>query len=197
MIVEVTARKSSVLVLVCRRSLEIKCATLVVLISRLRCDADGDVVSLVPTLPTYPLRPGLDADQMMTPSNVPIPGSLLYNLEGIHYPEAVMTVPCQGRGMALIACDALVHMTDTVGVPLIGKGMLNLFGFLQKPKAPAPPPIWLRTSVRLSGKNTVEKWYADILELDFSHIVCAHGTPVVDVSHEAIADAVKAKLSTY
>lgn len=133
----------------------------------------------------------------MTAANVPIEGSIVYELEGAAFPEAVVCVPSTGRGRALIACDVLVHMTDTVGVPLLGRAAMNLFGFIAQQGAPQPAPLWLRSMVKFCGKPAVQRWYADILALDFTHVVCAHGAPVVDVARADMTAAIERKLARY
>lgn len=133
----------------------------------------------------------------MTSTNVPLPGSVVYELPESPFVEAVITVPCEGHGMTLLACDLLIHVTDTVGVPIIGKGIMNMFGFISEKNEPQPAPLWLRNMVKFRGKAAVQKWYDDVIAMDFAHIVCSHGTPVVDVSHEATTAAVERKLCRY
>lgn len=139
----------------------------------------------------------MTADKIMTASNVPIEGSLLYELEGSPFPEAILCVPCVGRGRALITSDVLVHLTDTVGVPLFGRAMMNMFGFISQQGGPQPAPLWLRSMVKFVGKPAVQRWYADVLALDFAHVVSAHGTPVVDVVRSDMAAAIERKLAQY
>jgi hypothetical protein len=141
--------------------------------------------------------PGLSADNILEAGNLPVPGANLFVFDGMPFVEAVMTVPGAGRGASLIACDGLMHMTTSANAPLLGKLMLNVFGFLCAEGAPQPAPLWLKHSVALCGRAAVERWFSSLLDLDFATVICAHGSPVRDTSHEAIAAAVASKLARY
>lgn len=146
--------------------------------------------------PGATLSPGLDVTRELKPGGpLPIEGAQLYNLDGLPFVENVITVPVPGRRNALIACDALMHLADTSGAPILARLMMNMFGFTCELNAPQPAPIWLMKAVSICGKEAVIKWFSDIVAMDWDTVVCAHGTAVVDCSHEKVTEAVAAKVA--
>lgn len=81
-------------------------------------------------------------------------------------------------------------MEHTVGVPIIGRLMMNMFGFLSTPGVPQCAPLWARTSVKMMGKERVQAWIDDIMNLSWGSFVSSHGSPVLKCDHKAVRQAV-------
>mmetsp|Transcript_13142 Transcript_13142/g.32474 ORF Transcript_13142/g.32474 Transcript_13142/m.32474 type:complete len:283 (+) Transcript_13142:41-889(+) len=138
---------------------------------------------------------GMAADVVLAPSGpLPVEGATFYQLDGQPFPESIMLLP-SAHGIICMATDCLMHLVSTSRVPIVGRLMLNWFGFVANTaNVPEPAPLWLRNSVRLCGKEQVQRWFDDILAMEFAHVICAHGPPAVKVSREAIGAACTAKI---
>lgn len=145
-------------------------------------------------LPGGSVAEGIAPDCVLSDTNVPVEGAILYHLKGHPFAESVMTAPCDSGGPVLITCDTLMYILNTCGVPLLGRLMMNFMGFLSTEGAPQPAPIWVKKTVEGLGAEQVRGWYDDILGLEWRAFVGAHGDPLLNVDHEAVRVAVEKKL---
>lgn len=120
---------------------------------------------------------------------MPVEGATLYQLDGHPLAESVITVPLGTQGPLLIACDAMMHVRHTEGVPIIGRLMMNVFGFVCTPGVPQPAPIWVRKSVQFVGIERIKGWFDDIFELEWRSFVGAHGEHVLGCDRDAAKGA--------
>ncbi len=135
----------------------------------------------------------LEKQEVLSCGKLPVAGSELYVMDEFVYPEAVIVVPDSTHGKTLVVTDSLINVTDSVGVPLFGRLMMNLF-FMSSGAVPRPAPLWLHHALSICGKEKVQGWFDDIIALDFRHMISSHGAPALDVSHDAIAAEVKARV---
>ena len=142
---------------------------------------------------------GTAADEILSPTNLPVAGAKIYNLQGHPFPEGMMTVPCNvGGGPLLIACDSLIHIPDLSIVSYMGRFIFYLMGFSMQtaPNVPKPAPLWCKQSVGAVGVDCVRGWYKDIAAMEWTSCVGAHGSPATNCDHTAMLDAVEEQMAT-
>ena len=121
---------------------------------------------------------GKDTDRVLTPGgDFPVPGCALFAFETSSKPEGLVLV---GRaGGILIACDSLQNWVepDEYFSPE-SAAMMKQIGFF----APANVgPGWIaQCSPEASD-------FARIKELEFQHLLSAHGTPLANTAHQDLA----------
>ena len=150
------------------------------------------------TLPNGSVAEGTNADEILSETNVPVPGAKLYNLQGHPFPEGLMTLPCtSGAGPVLVATDSLIHITDLSIVPYVGRFVLYMMGLnMQSTQdVPKPAPLWCKTTVGAVGADCVRRWYKDIAAMDWSAFVGAHGTPAKNCDHDAMLEVVEQQIA--
>lgn len=153
--------------------------------------------------PTYWVHPGaaiaegLPGAQVLGENGVPVDKAVVSTLEG-PYNESVMTVPLNSGDNLLVTADALVHFSDTDGVPPVGRLLMHLLLGLGEKDKPTPAPLWLQHFVTGSGKDAVAKWFANITaEIDWHGVVTAHGDPVPNCTGEIVAETVEKALARF
>ena len=150
------------------------------------------------TLPNGSVAEGTKADGILTPegTELPISGSTVYNLDGHPFPEGLMTIPCQssqGSSKLLVACDSLVHVSDLSIIGYSTRFIFYMMGLNMQSEngVPKPAPMWLKQTVDAIGADQVRQWYKNVMDLEWSHFVGAHGGPARNVDHDAVMRAVE------
>ena len=157
------------------------------------------------TLQDGSVAEGIKADGILTPGSteLPIAGSNVYNLEGHPFPEGVMTIPCQsssqGASKLLVACDSLVHVADLSVIGYSTRFIFYLMGLNMQAEngVPKPAPMWLKQTTGAVGAERVKQWYKDIMQLEWTYFVGAHGSPARNVDHDAVMQTVEEGCKKY
>jgi hypothetical protein len=133
---------------------------------------------------------GIEADEILAETNVPMAGSKIYNLDGhptVPYTKSDGSNNNKGninKGSILIACDSLVYVEDLKLISYPSLFIMWIMGFdMVSPRGtPKPAPLWCKTSVKVMGVEIVRKWYNDILQMNWDCFVGAHGSPTTECS---------------
>ena len=136
---------------------------------------------------------GLSKPSFLTTTSVPIDGAVLHTLPE-PFPEACMIVPGVNGDSVLIVADTLVHATDTKGVPLIGKVVMNLFG-LATDGVPQVAPVWYSLESDALPRNVLAQYYEKLWSLEWNSVVTGHGRGVVNVDRDKVKVVVDRKLA--
>lgn len=150
------------------------------------------------TLPGGSVAEGTTADEILSDTNLPIPGARLYNLKGHMFPEGLMTVPSAKNGPVLIACDALIHVTQMSAISYGGRLLFYLMGWNMQSaeNVPKPAPLWCQRTVEALGADCVKGWYKDIAAMEWKGFVGAHGGSARNCNdHGAMMKEVEAQLA--
>ncbi len=119
----------------------------------------------------------------------PIKNSEFFIFSPIKYPEAALLLKDSGL---LITTDSIQNLTDWSYTTLFTQLMLKLMGFkidliIGKP--------WLKR-VTPKGEN-LQGEFERLLELDFKHIVAAHGTPLIGNAKEKLKQTMSETFKEY
>lgn len=152
------------------------------------------------TLPAGSVAKGTKADGILSSnaSALPIEGAKVYTLDGHPFPEGLMTIPYNaGHGMLLVACDSLVHIPNPSIVSYPSRFLFWMMGFnMQSAQdVPKPVPLWMKQTVGALGAPRVRKWYQDVIAMEWTHFIGAHGGPARNCNHDAVMTAVEQGLS--
>eukprot|EP00171_Calliarthron_tuberculosum_P022153 IDg22153t1 len=126
----------------------------------------------------------------------PINGALLSSMADIPFPEYVMTVPTLKSGRLLITCDALMHICSVDDLPAGSREMLEKHEYIFEQGVPRPTRNWTGTVVGVCGSGPLKTWMEELIEMEWSCFVSAHGPPIVNCDHSKIMEAVDSLLSS-
>jgi len=113
---------------------------------------------------------------------LPVTGSLFAYRE-TKAPECLLLLPSHGG--VLLSCDSIQHWTDRAYCSLMLKAMMPLMGF--KMGTLIGPP-WRKMMTKKDG--SLEPDFRRVLELDFKHLLAAHGRLNRDTAKEDVTAAV-------
>ena len=141
---------------------------------------------------TYWALPGGTRPEDPTPGeelregSLPIPGAELFEFLDTQSKEGALLI-ARGGGI-LITCDAVQHWCDTKGCSLPAKLVARLIGFLRRPAQIGPP--WLKKMTPEGG--SLKSDFERLIQLDFVHMIGAHGHPLKDTAKEDLKATVEA-----
>jgi hypothetical protein len=117
-------------------------------------------------------------------SELPVPGAKVIAFARALRNECVVHLEAQRM---LVSCDSVQHHVDTSNCSLLAKGVMHLMGFM-KPTNIGPP--WRKFMTPPGG--SLKPDFDRILELDFDHLVGAHGGFCRGGARDLLAERVRA-----
>ena len=124
----------------------------------------------------HDLRPGGD---------VPLAGATVFEFESSKTPETAIHLARHGG--VLLTCDSVQNWEATTGCSTLGAMMARMMGF--KGRA-CIGPGWRKASEPKDGKGFGPE-FAKLVELDFKHVLSAHGAPIKDTARDDLRAQVK------
>lgn len=118
----------------------------------------------------------------------PFPDAEFFCFEDALQPEAALLV--RRHGGVLFTCDAIQHYGDYRYCSLFARLMMPLIGF---PKTTIVGPMWLKMMTPEDG--SLRDDFRRLLNLDFDHLLSAHGSLLSGGAHEAVERAVEKAFS--
>jgi hypothetical protein len=129
---------------------------------------------------------GLTTDRELTPGReLPLAGARLVSFEESKTPETAMHLARHGG--LLLTCDSVQNWETTTGCTLLGAMMARVMGFRGRA---CVGPGWRKQSEPKDGVG-FSKTFASILDLEFRHIIGAHGAPMKDTAKEDLRASVR------
>ncbi len=116
-------------------------------------------------------------------SILPFPDARLFCFEGMNQMEAALLVDRDGG--LLLTCDSIQHYGDWRHNNWLARTMMPLLGFS---KTTLLGPIWLKLMTPEGG--SLEGEFRRLLELDFEHLLSAHGSFLSESAHASVEAAV-------
>ncbi len=130
---------------------------------------------------TYPEPP---IDRFLSPeTELPFPDAELFSYRGTAQTESVLLI--RRSGGLLLPCDSIQHYGDYRHNTLLARLVMPFIGF---PKTTILGPIWLKLMTPEGG--SLESEFRRLLELDFDHLLSAHGSLLRGGAHAAVTGAV-------
>ncbi len=130
---------------------------------------------------TYP-EPKPDR-QISATSTLPFPDAQLFCFEGMTQKESALLIDRDGG--LLLTCDSIQHYGDYRHNNWIARTMMPFIGF---PKTTVVGPIWLKLMTPEGA--SLESEFRRLLELEFRHLLSAHGSFLPDTAHASVEAAV-------
>ena len=115
--------------------------------------------------------------------DLPFPGAVAFLFAQSKYPEAAILLP-KNDGI-LLTCDCLQYYTDRRFHSLLARIMLPLMGF---PLRMLIGPMWLKAMTPEGGSLLPD--FEGIQQLDFEHLIPAHGSVRKGAAKQAAAEAI-------
>ena len=125
-------------------------------------------------------------DKELREGSLPIPDAELFEFFDTQDKEGALLV-ARGGGI-LITCDAVQNWRDTKGCSLPAKLAARLIGFLRRPAQIGPP--WLKKMTPAGG--SLKSDFERLTQLEFTHMIGAHGHPLKDTAREDLKATVEA-----
>lgn len=116
-------------------------------------------------------------------STLPFPDSLLFCFEGMTQKESALLIDREGG--LLLTCDSIQHYGDYRHNNWLARTVMPFIGF---PKTTVVGPIWLK--IMTPEGASLESEFRRLLELDFRHLLSAHGSLLADSAHASVEAAV-------
>lgn len=120
----------------------------------------------------------LTTDEELVPGSSPLAGTQVFAFEQAKQPEVAILV--ERDGGVLITCDSYQNWTSFDGCSFVGKLMMRAMGF--GPTIIGGP--WLKQM----GQD-VKQDFDRLLDLPFTHLAPAHGSPVRETAKEGLRTA--------
>jgi hypothetical protein len=127
-----------------------------------------------------------EIQQELRDDNLPFDGAKLFAFRDSKEKEAALLVE-RGDGI-LITGDSVHNWPDTAGCSLPAKLVTRLMGFLKRPAQIGPP--WRKMMTPEDG--TLEPDFERLANLDFAHILPAHGSPLMDTAKRDLRATIEA-----
>ena len=125
-------------------------------------------------------------DKELRPDSLPIPDAELFEFRDTKEKEGALLI--RRAGGILITCDSVQHWSNTRGCSFPARLVSHLIGFRRRPAQIGPP--WRK---RMTPKGASLKSYFDRLtQLDFAHLIAAHGHPLRDTAKQDLEATVQA-----
>jgi hypothetical protein len=125
------------------------------------------------------LSAGARRDRELTPTaELPIAGAKLFSFDASRTPETAIHL--DRHGGVLITCDSVQNWETTDGCSLLGGVMARAMGFKGRG---CIGPGWRKASEPKDGVGFRGE-FDRLLELDFQHLLSAHGAPLRDTARD-------------
>lgn len=139
--------------------------------------------------------PGLAFTDTLAPGgNAPVAGADVVAVDSMPYPECVILAPVPGRPRALIVCDTLSHISSFGMIPYATRPVMWWLKFLCEDGVPVPPTLWLKSAVKLMGKEAVVDWFEKLFAMEWEALACAHGSSIAECDRSGLGKALKGKI---
>jgi hypothetical protein len=131
--------------------------------------------------PTVWAPPGVDSkvkiDRELFPGGeTPLAGGTVFSFDASRTPETALHVPRHGG--LLFTCDSVQNWETTTGCSFLGRVMARAMGFRGRA---CIGPGWRKQCEPKDGVG-FRKDFERLLEVDFKHIISAHGAPMKDTA---------------
>jgi len=130
-----------------------------------------------------------EIQQELRDDNLPFDDAKLFEFRDSKEKEGALLVE-RGNGI-LITGDAVQNWPDTEGCSLPAKLVCRLMGFLKRPAQIGPP--WRKMMTPAEG--TLRRDFERLADLDFAHIVSAHGSPLMNTAKRDLRATIEATFS--
>jgi hypothetical protein len=127
-----------------------------------------------------------EIQQELRDDNLPFDDAKLFEFRDSKEKEAALLVE-RGDGI-LITGDSVHNWTDTAGCSPPAKLVTRLMGFLKRPAQIGPP--WRKLMTPEEG--TLRPDFERLANLDFAHIVPAHGRPLLNTAKRDLRATIEA-----
>jgi hypothetical protein len=117
-------------------------------------------------------------------SRLPITGADLFLFTQTRFPEAAILI--KAHGGLLITCDSLQHWPDWSYCTLLAKTVVRIFGFSLRTLIGT---FWLKSMTPKDG--SLKPDFERLLQLNFKHLIGAHGRLCRDRAHEEVEAEVR------
>jgi len=131
---------------------------------------------------SYP-EPTIDV-RIDASSELPFPDARLFCFEGMKQLESALLIARDGG--LLLTCDSIQNYGDYRHNSWLARTLMPFIGF---PKTTLVGPVWLKLMTPEGG--SLEGEFRRLLELDFEHLLSAHGSLLRDDAHAAVETAVE------
>jgi len=121
-------------------------------------------------------------------STLPFPDARLFCFEGMTQQESALLIDRDGG--LLLTCDSIQHYGDYRHNNWLARTLMPFIGF---PKTTIVGPIWLK--IMTPEGASLESEFRRLLELDFQHLLSAHGSFLPDSAHDSVEAAVERAFS--
>jgi hypothetical protein len=122
---------------------------------------------------------GVKTDRELTPGGeLPLAGARLFDFESSKTPETAIHL--ERHGGLLLTCDSVQNWEATTGCSTLGAMMARMMGFRGRA---CIGPGWRKQSEPKDGIG-FSKAFEQILDLEFRHIIGAHGAPMKDTAKD-------------
>lgn len=127
-----------------------------------------------------------EIQQELRDNNLPFDDVKLFAFRDSKEKEAALLVE-RSDGI-LITGDSVQNWTDTAGCSLPAKLVTRLMGFLRRPAQIGPP--WRK--MMTPDEGTLRPDFERLANLDFAHIVAAHGRPLMNTAKRDLRATIEA-----
>ena len=127
-----------------------------------------------------------EIQQGLRDDNLPFDDAKLFEFRDTKEKEAALLVE-RSDGI-LITGDSVHNWTDTAGCSAPAKLVTRLMGFLKRPAQIGPP--WRKMMTPKEG--TLRPDFERLANLDFAHIVPAHGRPLINTAKQDLRATIEA-----
>jgi hypothetical protein len=125
--------------------------------------------------------------ELLAGGKSPFADGTLYQFDVAPWPELVLHL--RRHGGILLTCDSVQNWeTRPAGVSFLGQLMSRAMGFRGRA---CIGPGWRKQSEPKTGTNFGPK-FRELLDLDFRHILSAHGAPLLDTAKDDLRASVDA-----
>jgi hypothetical protein len=122
----------------------------------------------------------------LTAAAIPIPDAELFEFQDTNDREGVLLV--RRAGGILITCDAVQNWPDTKGCSPLARVASHLIGFRRRRAQIGPP--WRKKMTPDGGSLKAD--FERLANLDFAHLIAAHGGPLRDTAREDLQATIEA-----
>ncbi len=127
-----------------------------------------------------------EIQQELRDNNLPFDDAKLFEFRDTKEKEAALLV--ERKDGILITGDSVHNWTDTAGCSPPAKVVTRLMGFLKRPAQIGPP--WRK--MMSPEKGTLRPDFERLANLDFAHIVPAHGRPLMNTAKQDLRATIEA-----
>ena len=127
-----------------------------------------------------------EIQQELRDNNLPFDDAKLFEFRDTKEKEAALLV--ERKDGILITGDSVHNWTDTAGCSPPAKLVTRLMGFLKRPAQIGPP--WRKMMTPDGG--TLRPDFERLANLDFAHIVPAHGRPLMNTARQDLRATIEA-----